>query len=61
MLPRGHHSGATGDQPGAFADFRRTAGVGTQGDDAESDGTALAGKRSIRFKAVLRKLVDTGI
>jgi hypothetical protein len=28
------------------------------GDGAEGEATALAGKRSIRFKAVLRKLVE---
>ena len=53
------HTQAKGDRP-LFGGHE--VGIGFSGtyDDkgAEGEATALAGKRSIRFKAVLRKLVD---
>ena len=45
----------------AMANVRSSVGIGFSGtydgEGAECEATALAGKRSIRFRAVLRKLV----
>ena len=57
-----------GDQSRTYAEPWRTSGFGGRevgigfsgtydGEGAECEATALAGKRSIRFRAVLRKLV----
>ena len=53
------HTAAKGERP-LFGGHEVGIGFsGTYNDDgAEAEATALAGKRSIRFKAVLRKLVD---
>jgi hypothetical protein len=53
------HTAAKGDRP-IFGGHEVGIGFsGTyDGEGAEGEATALAGKRSIRFKAVLRKLVD---
>ena len=53
------HTVAKGDRP-LFGGHE--VGIGFSGtydrDGAQGEATALAGKRSIRFKAVLRKLVE---
>ncbi|WP_213286200.1 GrlR family regulatory protein [Bradyrhizobium sp. sGM-13] len=53
------HTPAMGERP-VFGGHE--VGIGFSGtydrDSAEGDATALVGKRSIRFKAVLRKLVE---
>jgi hypothetical protein len=55
------HTPSRGERP-IFGGYE--VGIGFSGtydnEGAEGEATALAGKRSIRFKAVLRKLVDTG-
>ena len=53
------HTPAKGERP-VFGGHEVGIGFsGTyDGEGAEGEATALAGKRSIRFKAVLRKLVD---
>jgi len=53
------HTPSRGERP-VFGGHEVGIGFsGTYDDEgAEGEGTALAGKRSIRFKAMLRKLVD---